>query len=51
MKQWFLDQGISEKKIIQENISKDTVENALCSLDLLRQETIDSTTVITSPYR
>ncbi|EOA6374101.1 YdcF family protein [Enterococcus faecalis] len=50
MKQWFLDQGISEKKIIQENISKDTVENALCSLDLLRQENIESATVITSPY-
>lgn len=45
---WLKDQGIEENRIIKENQSKNTVENALYSMKIVDHEEIESVTIITS---
>ncbi|WP_062108798.1 YdcF family protein [Bacillus niameyensis] len=45
---WLAENGIEEDRIIKEDLAKDTVENALYSLDIVKREGIEDITVITS---
>src|SRR5699024_8736112 len=51
MHDWLEDHGISDDRILEENQSSNTVENASYSLDILyNHDTIDSFSLITSQY-
>lgn len=49
MKKWLIENGISEKRIIEEDMSRDTVENCLLSMKLVKQQKdINKVTIISS---
>lgn len=48
MYDWLREQGIDENRIIKEDQSRDTVENALNSMKIVEEENIESVTLITS---
>src|SRR5699024_3261958 len=51
MRDWLVDQGLSEDRIIVENQSSNTVENASFSFDYLYNDyDIDTVSIITSQY-
>lgn len=48
MAAWLIKQGIDKNRIIQENKSTDTVENAYFATNILKQEKIKDVTIVTS---
>lgn len=48
MKDWLISHGISEKRILKEDQSLDTVENALNSSAILKNEQASNVTLVTS---
>lgn len=50
MRNYALSQGLSEEKIIAENQSINTLENAVNSLEIMKQNNWHSALVVTSPY-
>ena len=48
MQQWFLQSGVPRECIIQEDVSTDTVQNVLCSTQLLVELGFSAATIITS---
>lgn len=48
MKNWLVRKGVPQYRIIEENKSKDTVENAINSMNIVNKEKFQSVTLITS---
>jgi len=48
MKNWLKKNNIPHHKIIEENNSKNTVENAIYSMDIVNKKNFNSVTLITS---
>lgn len=48
MKNWLQKNDVPHYKIIEENHSKDTVENAIYSMDIVNKKNFNSVTLITS---
>lgn len=48
MYDWLVEQGIDENRIRKEALATDTVENALFSMDIIREEGLQDVTLITS---
>lgn len=48
MCEWLIEQGIAKERIIKENKSTDTIDNALLTMDLVEREGVNDITLITS---
>jgi len=48
MYDWLVEEGIDKKRIFKEDMATDTVENALFSMDIARNEEVKDITVISS---
>lgn len=48
MRDWLVDSGVDDRRIIKESHSRDTVENVINTIGVLSDEGIESATLITS---
>lgn len=48
MYDWLVEKGVDKKRIVKEALATDTVENALFSMDIVREEGLQDVTLITS---